>query len=288
MQIKGKETVELQQDFPFKIYKTYGNKDNNVLPHYHNCLEVNYVISGKGINIIEDVVYEIKPGDIYIINNYEHHMAYAHGGYEMIIIYFEPELIWGQNSFNYQYLKPFFSRKKEFSNQIKGDAKYADIFASIIIKMFDEWNKKEISHLLMVKAQLMEFLALLCRHYSSVTNREENSQHSLYGQVHDVIQYIHQNLHNKITLEELAEIACMNKTYLSTYFKKATGNNLSSYIETVRINKAAQLIKTTDKSITEICFEVGFNNPTHFSRIFKKQTNMSAREYRNLEISNTN
>ena len=72
--------------------------------------------------------------------------------------------------------------------------------------------------------------------------------------------------------------------YLGQLFKKETQSSFSQYLNQVRIRKAQQLLLHTEQNIAEIAEEVGFLDMAHFSKVFKKQTGISANTYRNTVL----
>ncbi len=93
------------------------------------------------------------------------------------------------------------------------------------------------------------------------------------------LQFINRNYTNKITLEDVARKFGFNASYLSRYFKKNTGKSFVSYINELRINYACRLLIDNDLSVTQICYECGFNNLSHFYRTFKKRVKLMPKEY---------
>ncbi len=75
-----------------------------------------------------------------------------------------------------------------------------------------------------------------------------------------------------LDLDDLADKCGVSKSHLCRLFKKATGQTVSQYLNKIRIETACQLLSDTDKPIEEIAFLAGFNNPSYFFRVFKKQT----------------
>ena len=71
----------------------------------------------------------------------------------------------------------------------------------------------------------------------------------------------------------------MNRTKLYSFAKQATELTLANYIRKIRLDKAAELLKTTDKLISEVCYEVGIDSPSYFTRAFKEQFGVSPSEY---------
>ena len=80
-------------------------------------------------------------------------------------------------------------------------------------------------------------------------------------------------------------MAHMSVSYFCKYFKKFTGNSPMDYLNLVRVENAARLLRMTDKKILDIAFEVGFQNFSYFSKVFKRYKNLSPSVYRtSLEI----
>jgi two-component system response regulator YesN len=102
--------------------------------------------------------------------------------------------------------------------------------------------------------------------------------------VNKIKDYINTNYHEKISLEELANIFFMNPTYLSKLFKDQTGDNITSYILETRIKKSKELLKGTEYQINEIAAKVGYPDYRYFCTIFKKATGITPLQYRMKNI----
>lgn len=94
--------------------------------------------------------------------------------------------------------------------------------------------------------------------------------------------YINNHLDEEITLTKLADIAYFNPSYLSRLFKHMTGINLTEYIQDARIKKAKLLLKNNDYKICDVAKAVGYGSATNFTRFYKKVTNITPQEYREL------
>ncbi|MBR3866265.1 MAG: response regulator transcription factor [Butyricicoccus sp.] len=95
-----------------------------------------------------------------------------------------------------------------------------------------------------------------------------------------VKNYIDQHYQENLSLELLAEQAHLSSSYLSKLFKKEIGQNLSSYIHQVRIERAKTLLRTSNLKTYEIAEAVGISDPVYFSRLFKKATGCKPKDYR--------
>jgi two-component system response regulator YesN len=99
-------------------------------------------------------------------------------------------------------------------------------------------------------------------------------------QVTPVINYIDANYNKPITLDEVARISHLSVSRLAHVFKEQMGITIIDYLTSVRIERAKQLLLATNQSCTEICFQVGYNNQSYFTRTFKDLVGMPPREFR--------
>lgn len=95
-----------------------------------------------------------------------------------------------------------------------------------------------------------------------------------------VIDYINKNCHKKIVLEDLAMKVHYSQYHFIRLFQKETGKTPFAYLTDIRIERAKLLLTATTKPITDICFQCGFQNPSHFATFFKNNTGISPSEYR--------
>jgi AraC-type DNA-binding domain-containing proteins len=107
-------------------------------------------------------------------------------------------------------------------------------------------------------------------------------------QVIKCIDYINENLHNTITVSELADYVGLNETYLSKVFKRETGVTVSEYVRDKKIEEACWLLKFTDKSSIEIATDLSFSSHSYFISVFKKVMNVTPKEYRNQSFRDGN
>jgi two-component system response regulator YesN len=99
-------------------------------------------------------------------------------------------------------------------------------------------------------------------------------------QIRPAINYIDANYDKPITLADIARISHLSVSRLAHIFKEQMGITIIDYLTSVRIERAKQLLLATEQSCTEICFQVGYNNQSYFSRTFKELVGMSPRQFR--------
>lgn len=98
--------------------------------------------------------------------------------------------------------------------------------------------------------------------------------------VRRTIDYIEENYHNPITLDEITEYLNINRCYFCTIFKKETNKTFTQFLNEIRIEKSKKLLIETKQSILDIALQVGFNNANYFSMSFKKLTSKTPLQYR--------
>jgi AraC-like DNA-binding protein len=95
-----------------------------------------------------------------------------------------------------------------------------------------------------------------------------------------VFNHVNANFQNHISLDEIADVVSMTVPAFCRYFKKVTGKTFTKLVNEYRVVHATKLLSESQLSITDISYECGFNNFSHFNKIFKEITGKSASKYR--------
>lgn len=98
--------------------------------------------------------------------------------------------------------------------------------------------------------------------------------------VRNVISFLVKNYREMLVLQNIADHVGVSSYYLERLFKQETSETPRSYLEKIRVDKAVHLLKYTDKTNTEICYEVGFQSTSNFYRVFKRMNHCTPSEYR--------
>jgi transcriptional regulator GlxA family with amidase domain len=106
-----------------------------------------------------------------------------------------------------------------------------------------------------------------------------NQQHQ-DDKIQKAQNYLHKHFNKPITADDLAQQLGMSSRNFVRRFKRATGETPLTYLHTLRINCARQLLETDFKTVQEVCYEVGYEDMPFFRNIFKRYTGLSPREYR--------
>lgn len=126
--------------------------------------------------------------------------------------------------------------------------------------------------------EIKSLIQVFLNQIEDLVNTQSEKKNSII--LDKVIDYVHNHYNEDLSLMEIAEQLHLNYYYLSSYFKNQTNENLTSYINNVRIQKAKQLLTDSNLTIAEVSKQVGFTDHNYFSKVFKKYTKMTPTSYR--------
>jgi AraC-like DNA-binding protein len=115
---------------------------------------------------------------------------------------------------------------------------------------------------------------------NSVTNTDAE-------RINKVMKYIMENFRKELDLDRIADLVNLNKSSFCRYFKSRTKKTCSHVLNEIRIAHSCKLMINTDKTISTICYDTGYNNISHFNRQFKLVTGLTPGEYRNKYLVNS-
>lgn len=125
--------------------------------------------------------------------------------------------------------------------------------------------------------ELSENLRKFCKEFLSISN---SFTVGISISIKKALEFIDNNYMNKMTLDDVANHVYLNSSYLSQLFKKEMGISFGEYLESIRLKHAKDLIKNSNKPMSDIAEEVGFSSQNYFTRVFKKATSLSPAKYK--------
>lgn len=265
---------------------------NNVNAAYcYPTLKVVYIVKGCGRWRIGSKEYEMKKGDVFILNNIEKraiHTVLAPEVLTMMFVEFEPRFIWmnGLNLFDSSYLNVFFNRDEFFDNRIDGDREICAPIKDIIFEIERELTEKRPEYEQLLKIKVLNLLILLNRYFKSVLGRQAKAH--IFNKetillMDRVLDYVDCHIAEELTLRSLADIVHMNPAYLSSVFKKYNGISLFQYILRKRVSTAIELLENSDYAVLNIACLCGFNTSANFYKYFKSLTGKTPSDFRRLQ-----
>lgn len=269
----------------FRIFHLKDVSMKEVPFHYHDFHKIILFIDGEGQYIIEGKNYPLKPRDILFVSAGEIHRPVTYPGklYERIVIYVSQEFLnhwqqeqWGEAKSD---LSKCFRMAKETSSVMHMPKGPEHDLLYHMNKLERVDHQQGFANQLYTEILFIEFMILLNRALQD--NQLQQLHEASYDpKIQAVLEYINSHLEEDLAVDTLADIVFISKYHLMRKFKAETGYSVHQYITSKRLRLAKELLSTTSQSITDICFQCGFRDYSAFSREFKKQFKVSAREYR--------
>ena len=243
--------------------------------HYHDFIEIVFIIHGQGIQILEDNEYPVSAGDVFVLQGNQRHYFKDASQIEIVNVMYDgvkhPEMIPDNIRQLEGYkalfvLEPFYRAKHHFKNMLRLNREELAKIEISINAMFHELGNKQVGYEVILSNRLQELIVILSRHYSMIESSEAQS----LVRIGKVIEYLENNTEEKIYIEELASMANMSKRNFMRIFKRAVGLSPVNYLMQVRLQKARKLLRETDLQIADISVMTGFSDSNYFIKCFKQ------------------
>lgn len=286
MQLR-KDDLGLDPTFPFSVGRVEltSADDMSEIRHWHNCLEITCVRQGAADYFVDGRTYSMTPGDVIIFNNLEPHGWEVQRGESMtaLVAVFSPELVAeGASLFDREYLRPFYERGSNFRNMLPATEGGVRRITALLEEAEVEFEKRASGYRLMIKAIVLQVLTFLERNYgraSAPPEMPEARDRSLKRIAH-ALDFIQRYYDEDISLADAAREAGMSPHYFSSYFKKSTGSTFIEHLCRLRVLKARELTRETDRTLVDIAMDSGFNNMANFYRAYRRILGESPSEAR--------
>jgi len=274
------EIIEPSFGSSFYFSKYIENANSKAhLWHYHPEIELVYVNGGSGKRQIGSHISYYTDGDLILIGSNLPHCGFTNeqtGNVNETVIQLKPD-----------FLGSAFSDMPEMQNvrnlfaQAKGGMAFYGETKNRLGAMIEKMEKQSPFDRLLSMLKILNELELSdeCK----ILNAEG---FSLEMQVQDndrinvVFNYVKDHFQQEVTLDEVANLVSMTVPSFCRYFKKVTHKTFTRFVNEYRLVHASKLLAEKPMSITEICFESGFNNFSHFNKSFKEFTGKNASQYR--------
>lgn len=252
--------------------------------HCHEFSEIVIITGGKGLHITGEDSYELVPGDTFVIGGDRPHDYLNMDQLSLINILFDPSelpLLMGdmQSLAGYHALftlEPAWRKRHQFTSRLQLNPAEISESLRLIEAMEAELDSRAPGFGVMATATMLQLVTFLSRCYS----RSLNPDSKKLLRIANSISHIERNFASSISLEDLVAISDMSRRNFIRTFEGTMGTSPINYLIDRRIREASKLLRCTDRSITNIAFDVGFLDSNYFSRQFKKAIGLSPRQYR--------
>ncbi|WP_367390772.1 AraC family transcriptional regulator [Lewinella sp. LCG006] len=246
--------------------------------HFHPEYELVYIEAATGTRHVGDHISTYEQNDLVLIGSNIPHLNFDYGvktEYRKVVIHFKKDFI-----------ETHVNRVPELSpfTQLFNKSKYGLAFRGGIKKQIGE----KLFHFEQLNAfqqyiQMLEVLDLLANapdaellHTQPYSNKFSEREQ---GRLRNIYAFVDKNYHKKIALSEVAAISNMSKEAFCRYFKKVSNYTFIEFLNRYRISQSKRLLMS-GKSVSDACYQTGFESLSYFNRTFKKVTNENPRYFR--------
>ena len=245
--------------------------------HIHDSYEIYYSISGGKQFLIDNCFYNIFPGDIFFINQYEsHHLTQIDSQiHERIILSIYPDYVKSLSTSNTDLDACFQTRSLRSNHKISLTLEEQKNFLYYIHKLT---HTAGYGTDILEQAAFLELMVFLNKRFQKNHIADTETQINSNAQVDSILSYINQHIEEPLSLEQLSAHFFISSSYLCRLFKSATGTTINKYITAKRISHAKELL-AEGYTVTEASAKCGFNDYSNFFKAFTRATSVSPKKY---------
>lgn len=248
-------------------------------------IRIFYILEGEAMLHLPEEDVRLKPGFMYIIPAFVIHSYECHGSFKLYYIHiyqgFKKEIdllesyelpteVWAGNS--YERLFAHFSSQHPDAQLPGSDPKCYDTSAQTY-----DYVERYMNMKLWEKMELRGFMLIIMSQFI----REAKPRFWTSDErMKRVVRHIHEHIANEIKVAELADVASVTKTYFIRLFKQVFSQTPVQYINKKKVERAQLLLFTSDCSVKELSYKLGFSDHSYFIRLFHKITGITPQEYR--------
>ena len=258
--------------------------DRRALCHWHDDMEFIKVLKGKMIYYVNGRQVLLKENDGIMVNSRQMHYGCSVGQADcvFICILIHPSMLSASRALFQKYVSPVLEdRDTEF---IYLDSTRSD-HAEILYNLEEIYERKTETAL----GYELEIMGLLYAIWKAVFCLMKTQPHSEAAAEHadvklqrDMVSYIYQHFSERLSLADIAASGGVCRSKCCLIFKKYLSQSPTHFLNSYRLEVSSHLLKNTDKSITEIAMECGFNHLSYYSEIFLKYYGCTPRNFRKM------
>lgn len=250
--------------------------------HWHQEYEIIMILEGSCLITCGKQEFFVRQGDLMIFQPNMLHAVRQNGEEHAMfdIIVFHPRLLTGgmEDRAFLEMFQPMMSGKTKIKMPITKKHPYHEAICSMFRNACNCAVFDTGLHDLLLKSELLQLFWLLFE--SGSVYEEIQQEQDICERFAPVVRYIESHYTEELTVDELAAIAHLSRSYFMITFKKVMGMPVMEYVDEVRMKHVCRLLHHTDRSITEIAGQCGFRNLSNFNRRFLRAFGITPREYR--------
>ena len=276
------------KDESFPLFIQYGKHEEALFIHTHKDFsELVIVMNGSANHIVDEEKFYIKKGDVFVISNDTAHGYEDTEDFRICNIMYRSEYLLSADydikknaGFHALFvLEPYITREQGFRSRLMLKLKDFEKIYTLIDFMHSEYQTKADGWQTLLEENFMTLVVMLSRLYSFDSSFEKNDIINIAKS----ISYMENHYTENITIDALAEISHYSPRHFTRIFSETFHTTPLNYIIALRINHACSLLRESKLTMSEIAFQCGFSDSNYFSRIFKKKTGLTLRQFRGLK-----
>lgn len=269
------EVIDFDDRLPLKIF--YHNLPF-VQHHWHEALELIFVVCGNVTVVKNGMIYKLGSEDILLVNSNEIHTTYLDNSGIILVLQISPRFIKENTGVEKITFNSLLSIPES-----KFDVDKVNEIKKSVLEIMLLHNKKDESVELEIKSKLYHLLYLLTSYFKDNCEKIslEEKRECQRERLQRIIKLIDEN-YNTISVNEIARREHISLSYLSKYFKNNVGITLKEYITKKRLEHAVKDILNTDLSLLEISLKNGFSDEKLLIKCFKEHYNMTPSQFRKM------
>lgn len=262
-----------QGNFSFNIYLCSIPLDFTLVPaHWHNEMEIIYIKKGMGTITVELEPYKVSQGDIVVVLPGQLHTIQQFSDcsmeYENIIFQLSILMAAQKDPCTEEFFQPLIRGKIIFAAYYPVGSPPHSVLSECLDNIDEICKNFSSGYQLAVKGKLFSFFYELA---SSAETLLPPQNHVSLGRLKNILKYVETNYHEKISIEDAADICGFSKSHFMKFFKAHMTVPFTEYLNDYRLTMAARLLTSSEDTISCIAADTGFDNVSYFNRLFKEK-----------------
>lgn len=248
------------------------------ISHWHDDVEFIAILSGHMLYNINGEIVRMEAGDGIFVNARQMHYGFSddHSECIFICILLHPMLLCASRYLEQKYIAPVLMNERLPYHLLHRGVAWEQAILLRLRQMYGAASDEAGE--LRIQSLFFEIWDILFRHRQTAAHPAVRNHH--LSALKDMVSYIQGHYREHVALADIARAGRVGKTTCCTIFRRFTNQTPSAYLAEYRLQQGMELLRSSDMTVAEICYEVGFSGPSYFTETFRKKLGCSPSAYR--------